>query len=54
MIENRFLHYKTLDGFKADLNAGKVKKDSIVFIKDTLFIWTHDTYYGGTYDPTEL
>ena len=33
IINNKFLHYKTLDGFNTDLNAGYVREGSIAFIK---------------------
>lgn len=47
MIDNKFLHYKTLNGFKTALTAGNIDDKSIAFIQDVGLIWTHDTYYGG-------
>lgn len=47
MINNKFLHYKTLQGFEDALNTyGSDLDDKIVFIKDKALIWTHGTYYG--------
>lgn len=45
MIQNKFLHYKTLSGFRADLFAGKISLNSICFIADSLLIYTHGNYY---------
>ena len=45
MIQNKFLHYRTLEGFSADLSAGNIKPDSICFIADALTIYTHGKYY---------
>ena len=44
MINNKFLIFKTQDGFTKKL--GQIPKDSIVFIKDKGLIWTHDQYFG--------
>lgn len=47
IIENKYLYYKTLDGFLAALSNGFVRHDSIVFIEDVMLIWTHGTYFCG-------
>ena len=48
MIDDRFLHYKTLQGFQADLSLyGDALNDKIVFIKDKALIWTHGQYYAS-------
>lgn len=45
IINNKFLHYKTLDGFNTDLNAGYVREGSIAFIKGNSSIWSHGKFY---------
>lgn len=45
IINNKFLHYKTLDGFNTDLNAGYVREGSIAFIKENSSIWSHGKFY---------
>lgn len=45
MINNRFLFYKTINGFERD--KSEIPQDSIVFIKEPAIIWTHGTYYTG-------
>ena len=49
MINNRLLHYQSLQGFLRDLDQYGVEamNDKIAFIKDKGLIWTHQTYYGG-------
>lgn len=48
MIKVPFLHYKTLQGFQADLAqyGESAFNKKIVFIKDKSLIWTHRNYYG--------
>lgn len=45
IINNKFLHYKTLDGFNTDLNAGYVREGSIAFIRENSSIWSHGKFY---------
>lgn len=45
IINNKFLHYKTLKGFNTDLNAGYVREGSIAFIKGNSSIWSHGKFY---------
>ena len=45
IINNKFLHYKTLDGFNTDLKAGYVREGSIAFIKGNSSIWSHGKFY---------
>lgn len=40
-----FLNYKTYNAFKNDLDGGRIKKGSIVFIQDSHCIWAHDHLY---------
>ena len=57
MIQNKFLHYKTLEAFNTDLNSGNIKPDSICFIANALTIYTHGKYYrclgSDEEDPTD-
>ena len=47
MIKERFLHYKTMAGFQADIAeyGEEALYDKIVFIQEERLIWTHGTYY---------
>lgn len=45
IINNKFLHYQTLNGFNTDLNAGYVREGSIAFIKGNSSIWSHGKFY---------
>ena len=45
IINNKFLHYKTLKGFNTDLEAGYVLPGSIAFIKENSSIWSHGKFY---------
>ena len=45
MIDKLFICYETLNKFQEDLNAGKIKPTSIVFIEESHQIFTHNTYY---------
>lgn len=45
IINNKFLHYKTIEGFNTDLNAGYVREGSIAFIKGNSSIWSHGKFY---------
>lgn len=44
MINNKFLIFKTQEGFKK--KSSQIPQDSIVFIKDKGAIWTHGQYFG--------
>ena len=48
MIENKFITFNTLAGFKAALSRNQVGNKSIVFIKDPAMIWTHGTFFDAT------
>ena len=55
MWSDLFLKYDTLDEFKSDLNSGKVKDTSIVFIKNpSPQIWADGTYYTSSYSESDL
>lgn len=45
IINNKFLHYQTLNGFNTDLNAGYVRPGSIAFIDGNSSIWSHGKFY---------
>ena len=45
MIDRRFIFFNTLKQFEEKKLAGEILATSIVFIKDALTIWTHDTYF---------
>ena len=45
MINNRFLFFQTGRQFEAQKD--KILYDSIVFVKNPPFIWTHGVYYEG-------
>ena len=47
MIQNKFLYYKTLNGFQAALNDGQISNGSIAFIENEHLIWTHGTFFGA-------
>lgn len=44
---NNFIYAETKDLFIAQLQAGNVLDEAIVFIEDTKEIWNHGTYFGG-------
>lgn len=46
MIENTLIHFKTKTAFNTELEAGNIKDTSVVFIKETLEIWTHGEFYS--------
>lgn len=53
MIDNKFLYFKTLQGFedaKVDRFDGRsgIREDSIVFIGKEKLIWNRGVFYGGT------
>ena len=53
MIDNKFLYFKTLQGFedaKIDRFDGRsgIREDSIVFIGREKLIWNRGVFYGGT------
>ena len=45
IINNKFLHYKTVAAFESDLTAGYVRDNSIALIKDKSAIWSHGKYF---------
>lgn len=47
-MNNMMLHYKTYNAFKRDLDAGLIKDQSVVYIKDKRIIYTHGTEYNGS------
>lgn len=52
---NNFIYAKTKDLFTAQLQAGNVLDEAIVFIEDTKEIWNHGTYFCGiTIDSENL
>ena len=54
MLEN-FIYAKRKDLFTAELDAGNILNEAIVFIEDTKEIWNHGTYFdGSTFDPSDL
>ena len=54
MLEN-FIYSKTRALFEAQLNAGNVLDEAIVFIEDTKEIWNHGTYFDcSTVDISNL
>lgn len=54
MIDKLFICYETLNKFQEDLNAGKIKPTSIVFIEESHQIYTHGTYYPSPEIKTVL
>lgn len=40
-----FSHYEKKANFQKDYDSGKIKNETIVFIKETREIWTHDAGY---------
>lgn len=46
MIEDTLIHFKTKTAFNTELEAGNIKDTSVVFIKETLEIYTHGTLYS--------
>ena len=44
-INYQFLTYNDYDNFINDLNDGRIREDSIVFIKSNLRIWAHGKEY---------
>lgn len=49
-----FLKYNTRTEFVNDLNLGKVKNTSIVFIIKEKLLWTDGIFYNSSYDEKEL
>jgi len=45
-IRNKFLFFKTKEGFEKRLKAREVSPDSIVFVAKEQLIWTHNQYFG--------
>lgn len=45
MLNNRLLHFKKKEDFLKEYNAGNIREDSIVLIKDTREIWSHNAGY---------
>lgn len=45
-IKKKIIHFKTKNNFQKELDAGNILETSIVFIKDTKEIWTHNEYYS--------
>ena len=55
MWSDLFIKYDDLDEFKLDLEAGKIKSTSIVFIKNpSPQIWSDNVYYASPYSEEEL
>lgn len=55
MYENIFLHYKTLNAFNSDLEAGNIGNESIVFIEEIGQLWNRNKFYGsGEAIPTNI
>lgn len=48
MIDKQFLLYRTVEGYEADVTAGKVKPTSIAFIDADRTIRTQGLIFGGT------
>lgn len=46
MIEDTLVHFKTKTAFNTELEAGNIKDTSVVFIKETLELYTHGTLYS--------
>lgn len=44
-IDKKLIHFKTKDKFNEQKDAGNIKETSIVFIKDSNSIYTHNTEY---------
>lgn len=44
-INKKLIHFKTREAFDNELEKGNILDTSIVFIKDTLDIWTHGSIY---------
>lgn len=44
-INKKLIHFKTREAFDSELEKGNILDTSIVFIKDTLDIWTHGSIY---------
>lgn len=44
---NNFIYAQTKALFEAQLLAGNILDEAIVFIEDTKEIWNHGTYFGG-------
>lgn len=45
-MSNKFMIFRTQDGFKSKLRENVIPNDSIVFIKETSSIWTHGHEFG--------
>jgi hypothetical protein len=44
---NNFIYAQTKALFEAQLLAGNILDEAIVFIEDTKEIWNHGTYFGS-------
>ena len=54
MLEN-FIYARKKELFTAELDAGNILDEAIVFIEDTKEIWNHGTYFdGSTFDPSNI
>lgn len=47
-INNKFLYYKTKAAFDADIEAERISPNSIVFIEEVNYIYTHGHFYDCT------
>ena len=56
MIQHKFLIFETQERFERLLRSREINRDSIVFIKKPLKIWTHDEYWdcSGSVDQAAL
>lgn len=53
-IDKKLIHFKTRSAFDTALANNQLNSWSIVFIKDTKEIWTHDQIYSCPYTKTEI
>lgn len=52
-IDKKFIQCPTKALFNTKLGNNEFNSQSIVFIKDTGEIWTHGTFFGGLFTPTD-
>ena len=53
-ITNKFLCYQTNNAFLSDLNNNQISDESIVFVVDKHFIYTHGNYFYGDLKADDL
>lgn len=52
--EEKLINFKKYEDFKAAVEAGEIKSDSIVFVDDKQLIYTHGTEFEGSISSEKI